>query len=102
MPEETKKEAPAAPAPKADDTALKAAQAEVADLKKQLKDAEAKTHDTERKLKAAKSAPTGDVVLLGGKSWAVKGTVRASDALEEVRRGHIPEDVTLVIIDKPA
>ncbi len=56
--------------------------------------------DARRKLKAAKSAPLGDTVTLGRDVYAVKRTVMAKDALDEVKKGHIEGDCTLVVIDR--
>jgi len=54
----------------------------------------------DQKLKLNKAAPTGDVVFLGGETYAVKRTVEAQFALEEVKRGHLDGDCTLVAIDR--
>jgi hypothetical protein len=54
----------------------------------------------EGKLRANKSAPTGDVVYLGGVSYPVVTTVRANPTFDEVKKGVILEGVTLVAIDR--
>ena len=65
-----------------------------------IKGLEADVVRLQKKLTAAKSAPVGDTVTIAGKSYAVKGTVMAKFALDEVKKGHIDEDCTLVIIDR--
>lgn len=92
---------------KAQSKQLDAANKTIADLKARLaeaekaqKFAETKVETLEKKLKAAKSAPTGDVVYIDGKTWTVKGTVRASDALDHVKKGYLEEDVSLIITDR--
>lgn len=74
--------------------------ARLVEIEKDVAFKNGRIENLERKLKAAKSAPTGDVVFLDGKSWAVKGTVQAKFATDEVKKGHIQEDVTLVVIDR--
>ncbi len=46
------------------------------------------------------SAPSGDVVVLDGKTWEIRRTVMAKHASDEVKKGHIEEDCTLVVIDR--
>lgn len=84
------------------DQHLELANSEIQMLMKKLKEAETRATDAEKRLKLAKSAPTGDVVVLGGKTWAVKGTVQAKFALDEVKKGFILEDATLVILGNEA
>jgi hypothetical protein len=85
---------------KAQSAQLAEATAKIEEAEKEAKFAASKIDALERKLKASKAAPTGDVVYLDGKSWVVKGTVKAKFALDEVKKGHILEDVTLVVIDR--
>lgn len=67
---------------------------------KRLDDLEKTNTQLQVKLKANKSAPTGDVVYLGGVSYPVVTTVRADQTFVEVKRGHVNEGATLVVIDK--
>ncbi len=53
-----------------------------------------------KKLKDNKSAPTGDVVFLEGKSYPVVTTVRADNTFHEVKRGHVEEGATMVVISR--
>lgn len=73
---------------------------QVEELKKGEKFYETKIEALEKKIKAAKSAPTGDVVYMDGRTWVIKGTVRASMALDHVKKGYLDEDVSLIITDR--
>lgn len=75
-------------------------EARAKELEKDVKYKDERIAALEKKLKAAKSAPTGDVVYIDGKTWTVKGTVRASDALDHVKKGYLEEDVSLIITDR--
>ena len=97
--------------------------AQIADLKAQLSDlqdkfnAEAKTHayqakradDLQVQLTAAtakgKAAPTSptpkhDHAVVGGVVHRIIGNFRAGNTFEEVKKGHCPEGVTLLAIEK--
>lgn len=109
MAEENKSTTPPAQ-PAAEDTSkkrIKDLEADNLALKQRLEAAEKdvsfqanKIADLEKKLKSSKAAPTGNVVFLDGKTWPIKGTVKAKFALDEVKKGHVPDDVTLVVIDR--
>ena len=83
--------------PDAEKEALKA---RVTELEKDAAFKDTQIAALERKLKAAKSAPTGDVVYMDGKSWAVKGTVKAMFATDHVKKGFLDEDISLIITDR--
>jgi len=72
----------------------------IEDLTKLLDAARADSDRLREKLKSAKSAPTGDVVFLGGVSYPILSTHRADNTYAEVKRGHVSEGLTLVAIDK--
>lgn len=57
--------------------------------------------ELEQKLKGAKSAPTGDVVYIGGQSHPILKTVRANTTFDEVKKGNVDEGSTLVVIAAP-
>lgn len=80
---------------------LASLKAENEGLKKDLKAAEHRVDMLEKKLKAAKSAPMGDVVYLNGVSHSVVKTVRANHTFDEVKKGYVPEGCTLVVIEAP-
>lgn len=61
---------------------------------------QAKIEALEKKIKAVKSAPTGDVVYMDGKTWVIKGTVKANMALDHVKKGFLDEDISLIITDR--
>lgn len=69
-------------------------------LTKDLSASQAAADRLTKKLGAAKSAPTGNVVMLEGKSYVVLGTYRASPTWDEVKKGHVEEGRTLVAIDR--
>lgn len=52
-----------------------------------------------RKTKVAKT-PTGDYVSFKGEHHKVIGDFRADNTFSEVKRGHCPEGVTLIAIEK--
>lgn len=49
----------------------------------------------------ATSAPTGDYVVLKGKTYAVERTVEAKFASDEWRKGYIDTDEELVVLKRP-
>lgn len=112
MPEETKKETPvtsvaaqveedAKKVIKAQDEHLKLAAARIKELEKELQAANKKVTELEKKAKDTKAPAAQDgVVHLDGKSWKIHRTVRAKNALEEVKRGYIPEDASLIVTDR--
>lgn len=79
----------AAGAPDRSDAELKALKAQVADLKKQLKDVQSSK---------GPSAPEGDYAFFGGEFHKIIGDFRADNTFAEVKRGHCPEGVTLLAI----
>lgn len=79
---------------------IDAAAKKIDELAAELSAAQASNEKLSKKLGAAKSAPTGDVVTLGGKSYAVLHTVRANATFDEVKKGHVDEGRTLVVIDR--
>ncbi len=56
--------------------------------------------DLKRKLALANSFLFTDQVILGGVSYAVLTTVRADNTFHEVKRGHVDEGLTMVVINK--
>lgn len=80
-------------------TKLKAQEAEIERLKKELAESEARRVDAERRIKSGKAAPANNAVYIGGQVWQIKGTVKAKFALDHVKKGFIPEDVALIITD---
>ena len=59
--------------------------------------------ETELKdLKNTKFTPEGNVVYLDGVQYSVLNIVRADNTFHEVKRGHVNEGLTMVVIDKMA
>ena len=52
------------------------------------------------KLKSAKSAPTGDVVSLGGISYPVVQVLQADQHMTQVKQRFLDEGTTLIVIDR--
>ncbi len=49
---------------------------------------------------AASARPSGDYVQFRGATYDIIGDFRADNTFAEVKRGHCPEGVTLIAIDK--
>lgn len=67
------------------------------ELEKRVKDLNAKLKVSEAHQTAR---PTGNHVVLAGKTYAVLDTFRADNTFVEVKKGHCDEGITLVAIQK--
>jgi len=70
------------------------------DLEKRLKVAAAAVRKYETARAAEAEATASDRVVLDGQEHRIIGAFRADSTFVEVKRGHCPEGVTLVAIDK--
>lgn len=102
MPNETVKPAAVTPDPR--DVRIAELEKEVEALSNDLKKVdEAHTQavdNLEKKLKSAKSAPQGDCVFLGGKTFAIERTVLASQASDDARKGFLDADAELIVVKR--
>lgn len=101
----TENEKPAAPPAAVPDPR----DAEITKLKQQLSDVEkenaalAQDLDSARKelKKKGPAAPTGDYVVLRGKTYGIRRTVECKYAADEARRGHDVELESELVVLKP-
>lgn len=70
-----------------------------------IRDLELKVADLERKLKKAVAAkdslPEGDYAKFKGVIYQIIGDFRSDSTYSEVKRGHCPEGITLLAIERP-
>jgi predicted nucleic acid-binding Zn-ribbon protein len=74
--------------------------AENAQLKKDLEIANKRIAAIEKKLKEAGAAPSGDYVVLRGKTHLIERTVEARFATDEARKGYIDLDAELIVLKR--
>lgn len=69
-------------------------------LHKMLAEQADRVRSLEASLESERADPNDDYVMLGGKAHPIIGNFRADNTFVEVKRGHCPEGITLIAIDK--